>query len=97
MNLPKLEDFKTHQQDDFSITFTAGQEGVCQVKEISVSKAPANEQGKQQFSVVFVHNNPVVFEQGVYSVKNRSLGAFDLFLVPIYGDEEAVHYEAVFT
>lgn len=97
MTLPKLEDFKNHQQDDFSIQFTTEQDGVCQVKEVSVSKAPANDQGEQQFSVVFVHNNPVVFEQGVYAVNHHSLGAFDLFLVPIYGDEHGVHYEAVFT
>jgi hypothetical protein len=97
MSIPKLSEFESHQRDTFSICFDDQLPGDCQVKDINISSAPVNAFGKQQFSVVFTHPNPNVFEQGVYPVSHPELGEFDLFLVPVYGDEAEVHYEAVFT
>ncbi len=97
MNIPKLHQFESHQKDEFSIQFKQDQPDSCQVKEITISNAPANENGEQQFSVVFKNSDPTVFEQGVYQVSHAQLGDFDLFLVPVYGNDSEVHYEAVFS
>ncbi|MFC3193817.1 DUF6916 family protein [Marinicella sediminis] len=97
MSIPKLPQFETHQKEAFSIHFNDAEPGQCLVKEITIANAPVNAQGEQQFSVVFSSADPKVYEQGVYPVSHPELGDFDLFLVPIYGDDSEVHYEAVFT
>lgn len=51
---------------------------------------------QEQFSLMF-HGPPEMFiPQGMYSLKNNTLGTFDLFLVPIGKDENGFSYEAVF-
>ena len=97
MSIPNLEQFENHQQEPFTIHFNAENPGVCRVKEISVSKSPAKRAGGKQFSVVFTHPDSVVYEQGIYPVSHPKLGEFELFLVPIYGDDSEVDYEAVFS
>lgn len=97
MKIPKLHQFESHQGDDFSIKFRQDQPDLCGIKEITVSNATPNEIGEKQFSVVFTNPDPMVYEQGVYQVSHAELGAFDLFLVPVFGDSSEVHYEAVFT
>ncbi len=97
MNLPQLHQFESHQDDSFSIKFTQDQPDKCDIKEITVSNATPNEKGEKQFSVVFKNPDPMVYEQGVYRVSHTELGEFDLFLVPVFGNDSEVHYEAVFT
>ncbi len=97
MNLPSKESFEASQNDVFEIIFDGEHKQPCQVEEISTSSAQMVDQDKQQFSVVFASSVPDVFEQGVYSVHHHKLGEFELFLVPVFGDEKGVHYEAVFT
>lgn len=97
MSIPNLQQFENHQQEPFTIHFNTENPGVCRVKEISVSKSPAKRDGGKQFSVVFTHPDPTVYEQGLYPVSHPELGEFELFLVPIYGDKSEVDYEAVFS
>ena len=49
------------------------------------------------FSIVFRGPAGGILPQGTYRMDHQGLGAFDLFLVPIGADGEAVRYEAVFT
>ncbi|WP_223787868.1 DUF6916 family protein [Marinicella meishanensis] len=97
MNIPSRQQFEQHQQDEFVIQFNAMANGSCRIQEITVSNGTPNALGEKQFSVVFSHPEPVVYEQGVYPVRHKQLGDFDLFLVPIFGDDNQVHYEAVFS
>ena len=97
MNMPKRQQFEQHQLDEFVIQFNADAAGSCRIQEITVSNATPNAAGEKQFSVVFNHPEPVVYEQGVYPVSHAKLGDFELFLVPIFGDDSQVHYEAVFS
>lgn len=48
------------------------------------------------FSLVFTGPAEPMLRQGSRRLEHPSLGAFDLFLVPIGRDERGVHYEAVF-
>lgn len=97
MNYPNQQAFAAKQQDSFEIQFTADKNVTCRIEEITVSQVPSASHDGQQFSVVFVHESPQVFEQGVYPVSHPELGKFDLFLVPVFGDDKCVQYEAVFT
>jgi Domain of unknown function (DUF6916) len=48
------------------------------------------------FSLVFTAPVDPMLPQGSRRLEHPSLGAFELFLVPIGRDERGVHYEAVF-
>jgi len=48
------------------------------------------------FSLVFVGPAEPLLPQGSRRLEHPSLGAFELFLVPIGRDERGVHYEAAF-
>lgn len=50
----------------------------------------------ERFSLVFRTAPEVVLPQRVYRLEHDSLGALDLFLVPIGPDGEGMCYEAVF-
>ena len=97
MELPTKELFDQHVKDLFNISFVDDNPSPCQIKEVKAGLQPTNAQQKEQYSVVFACDNPEIFEQGVYKVSHSKMGKFELFLVPIFGDDKGVHYEAVFT
>jgi hypothetical protein len=52
---------------------------------------------RKPFSLVFLGPPAPVWAQQIYRVFHPSLGSFDLFLVPIGPEGEAMRYEAIFT
>lgn len=48
------------------------------------------------FSLIFRSTTPVVLPQRIYRLKNASMGALDIFLVPIGRDVGGAVYQAVF-
>jgi hypothetical protein len=51
---------------------------------------------RSPFSLLFRSASMVVLPQKIYRLKNDSLGALDIFLVPIARDGAGVVYQAVF-
>lgn len=97
MTLPAKKQFEQHAKDLFQISFYEGQSIACRIEEVKTGLQPKNTTQNGQFSVVFACDNKEVFEQGVYKILHEQMGEFDLFLVPVFGDDQGVHYEAVFT
>ena len=58
--------------------------------------APNDQTGMERFSVFFSGPPETRLPQSVYSLHHESLGEFEIFLVPIAGDEHGFRYEAVF-
>ena len=52
--------------------------------------------GREQFSLVFRGPADVVLPQAIYRLEHETLGAFELFVVPIGPDGQGMRYEAVF-
>lgn len=52
---------------------------------------------RQAFSLVFRGPGEPVLPQRIYPLVSATLGALELFLVPIGPDKEGMRYEAVFT
>ncbi len=52
--------------------------------------------GMERFSAFFVGPGDPFLPQRVYELKHERMGEFELFLVPIAGDEKSYRYEAVF-
>ncbi|HTZ03449.1 MAG TPA: hypothetical protein VMC05_14040 [Xanthobacteraceae bacterium] len=48
------------------------------------------------FSLIFLAPGPQILPQRIYQMENDSLGSVAIFLVPVGGDAEGVHYQAVF-
>ena len=57
----------------------------------------ANEQsGMERFSIFFDGPGNARLPQRLYSIKHEQMGEFEIFLVPISGNEKGFRYEAVF-
>jgi len=66
---------------------------------VSVTPAPTHPgeaRERAPFSIVFRGPPEPVLPQRIYAFENESLGAFELFVVPIGPDESGMQYEAVF-
>ena len=60
------------------------------------SSRPNEQSGMERFSVFFEGSGDFFLPQRVYTLEHDSMGAFELFLVPIARDEKSFRYEAVF-
>ena len=60
-----------------------------------LSGTPTN--NREPFSIVFRGPSEPFIEQNTYKVENETLGAMEIFLVPLGPDSTGMQYEAVFT
>jgi hypothetical protein len=69
-------------------------------KSVEVELVEARDRGsiptQEQFALLFIGPRDVRFDQAMYRIEHDSLGAFDLLLVPVKGNENGPGYEAVF-
>lgn len=69
-------------------------------KAVAIKLIEARDRGsipkQEQFSLLFIGPRDARFGQGMYKIEHDSLGAFELFLVPVAGNAEGPGYEAVF-
>ncbi len=65
---------------------------------VEVSEAgPPNQESRRSFALVFRGPLEPMLSQRIYRLESESLGALELFLVPIGPAGDAMQYEAVFT
>ena len=57
---------------------------------------PGEARERAPFSIVFRGPTEPVLPQRIYPLENETLGAFELFIVPVGPDESGMQYEAVF-
>jgi hypothetical protein len=56
-----------------------------------------NEQeGMERFSIFFVGPRDKFLPQQTYRMEHERMGEFEIFLVPVSGDDKSFRYEAVF-
>lgn len=51
---------------------------------------------RSPFSLLFKSSSPVVLPQQIYRMKNATLGALNIFLVPVARDQAGIVYQAVY-
>jgi len=73
----------------------AGPESAMDVELIEFT-AGSKSAHQEAFSIVFRAPVEAPLEQRIYRLEHESMGAFELFLVPIGKSPEGVSYEAVF-
>lgn len=85
-----------HKQ--FDISFNNESSSKCELVEVKEINSQTLAHGQSRpFSLLLQTNDLNKYEQGAYNVVCDELEDFLLFLVPVYGDNEIVQYEAVFT
>ena len=52
---------------------------------------------RRPFSIVFRGPGNLLLPQRIYPLEHHTIGAFELFLVPIGPDAQGLRYEAIFT
>jgi hypothetical protein len=65
----------------------------------STPVGPPKQRGElmfEPFSVIFRASERVAAPQKIYRVEHESLGAMDIFLVPLGPDAKGMRYEAIF-
>ncbi len=84
--LDRLDDtFHLHSEGSEPVDLT-----LAQVGDLKTTKR------QEVFSIVFRAPSDRVLPQHIYCLEHPTMGAFDLFLVPIEKNKEGVFYEAVF-
>ena len=91
------EDFAACLEQDFEIIL----DGDTVLRSVLVdvqSRGNADPQAKQRQAYSVILRGPMepVLDQRIYRLRNQTLGALDLFLVPVGPDETGMRYEAVF-
>ena len=93
-NLTEKE-FSQHVGTNFALEVE--QVGVLTLAEVKAYMPKENEQsGMERFSLYFDGPGNAMLPQAIYRMRHEAMGEFDIFLVPIRGDEKGFRYEAVF-
>jgi len=96
MDLAKasIEDFQPLIDESFTID--ADDTGQLTLTEVG-AKPQTGASQRQPFVLVFRADDGTVLPQSIYRLEHASIGALDIFLVPISQDDDHVLYEAVFS
>ena len=90
------KEFSQHVHTRFPLKLD-GQEIELELVEVKGYLPQAQEQsGMERFSVFFDGPGNVRLPQRLYSLQHAQMGEFEIFLVPVSGNEKGFRYEVVF-
>jgi hypothetical protein len=90
------KEFSQHVNTKFQLNLD-GQKIELELVEVKGYLPQAHEEtGMERFSVFFDGPGSVRLPQRLYALQHEQMGEFEIFLVPISGNEKAFRYEAVF-
>jgi hypothetical protein len=90
------KEFSQHLNSQFQVKL-ADRELQLELVEVKGYPAGPNEQGgMERFSIFFTGPRDIKLPQQVYHLAHERMGEFELFLVPVAGDDKGYRYEAVF-
>jgi hypothetical protein len=96
--MPELteKEFAKHLNTNFD-TSVDGRPISLQLVEVKGYLPKENEQkGMERFSLFFNGPPDIRLPQNIYELRHAQMGEFEIFLVPVSGDEKSFRYEAVF-
>jgi hypothetical protein len=89
-------EFSQHLNSKFQLKL-ADRELRLELVEVKGYPAGPNEQGgMERFSIFFTGPGDAYLPQHVYQLDHERMGEFEIFLVPVSGDDNGYRYEAVF-
>ncbi len=95
-----LQDFEPLIDETFHLVVSQEERLELRVAEVNPGseriRAQYEDGARAPFSIVFRAGPDVALPQRLYRLENETLGAHDIFLVPIGPDKQGMLYEAVF-
>jgi hypothetical protein len=85
--------FAEHLNTPFQVDRGDAHSAALELVEASAAAAPP---GYEAFSLVFRGPLAPLLPQGIHHFHHATIGAFELFTVPIRQDQRGLYYEAVF-
>ncbi len=97
-----LQTFAPLVHDPFRVVQDAVPDLVLELTEVhemadTGPRDPRVGQRRTPFSLLFRGPRAVILPQQIVRLEHATLGAFDLFIVPLGPDAQGVRYEAIFT
>ena len=90
------KEFSRHLNSRFKLTLP-DQKLELELTEVKAYLPQPNEQGEmERFSIYFDGPGNIYLPQRLYRLEHEQMGEFEIFLVPISGNEKGFRYEAVF-
>jgi len=90
-------EFSRHLNTKFRVKIQAS--SPVELELVEVIGYPGNrgdQDGLERFSVYFIGAGETTLPQSTYTLQLERMGEFDIFIVPIAGNERGFRYEAVF-
>lgn len=91
-----LSAFQAALQTRFRVGLDAEAAGELLLVEARATRPGADAEGARHFALLFRGPRNPLLPQRMYRFEHETLGAFDLFIVPVAQSEEHCDYEAVF-
>ncbi|HMF56713.1 MAG TPA: hypothetical protein VK619_10255 [Pyrinomonadaceae bacterium] len=85
--------FSEQLNTKFRIRFSESQ--IIEVELVEVSELKLS-RVQERFSILFRAPVDALFRQGLFGMEHEQMGAFELFLVPVFKEKDGIYYEAVF-
>ena len=95
-----IETFQAHVDSAFTITLASGEVLTLTLIEARALGAAQLPEGRAPFALLFRHPalpRQAYLPQHIYRLEHASLGALEVFIVPLGPDAEGMRYEAIFT
>ena len=91
-----MESFAKHLNSKFIVSDSNAKRTVMKLTEIKNWKKDSNNTRGECFSLVFSTMNRNELRQNTYAFQHRTLGSFELLVVPAGKNGNTYHYEALF-
>jgi hypothetical protein len=89
------KEFSQHLNSKFQVEIN-GQSLELELVEVKGYLSQENEQGGMERFSAFFSGPGVYLPQRAYQLTHEKMGQFEIFLVPVAGDQQGYRYEAVF-
>ena len=96
MNILTEEEFSKHVGTEFHAKLNKRDVKLILAEVKGYRPDPTEQSGLERFSVFFDGPSDFLLPQQSFELQHEHMGAFDIFLVAISGDEKSFRYEAVF-
>lgn len=92
-----IGDFRERVGETFAATADEGRTLALTLRSVDALPRPLGDQGREPFSLEFTDSSKDHVPQQTVAVEHPSLGAFELFVVPLGPGDQGTRYEAIFT
>ena len=96
MAIPTEEEFSKHVGATFHTDFGEREVDLTLAEVKGYMPGPTEEKRMERFSIFFDGPSDFLLPQQSFQLRHNAMGEFDIFLVPIEGNEKRIRYEAVF-